>query len=526
MWQLPEGLKPEEIIDYLRKSRADDPLLTVEEVLAKHEQMLDEWVDRNLPGLGRVPEKNRIREVVSGETIDSRPGMKDLLQRIESPKIKAVLIVEPQRLSRGDLEDIGRLVKLLRYSNTLVITLQYTYDLRDDRDRDLFERELKRGNEYLEYQKRIMNNGRLLSVQNGNYIGQHAPFGYKKIVIKDGKKKCHTLEPHPDEAPVVQLIFDLYLKGYGCNKIRYRLLEMGVKPPKGEKIWAHTTLRSLLRNEHYLGKVVWFRKKTIHEVKGGEVVARRPYAEEYLVYEGKHPAIIDQTTFDAVQEKIGQIPKNKKTTTLSNPLAGLLYCSCGFAMPRHAYRVKGVERAQPRYACKDQKHCSNASALSSEVLEEVKRVLIEAVEDFEVRIEAGVDDSVEMHRQMVARLERRLAELETLELSQWEKYTLEGMPKQVFDKLNEKVLTEKAEVQQALCTAKDAIPEPVDLEEKVSTFRAVLDLMDDPDAPVAEINALLKQCIDRIIYSRPKLQAKHGRWATDNPFTLDIKLRV
>ena len=192
MWMLPQ-MSVDDIIMYLRKSRTDDPALTVQEVLSKHEQMLDDWVARNIPDDGRrIPEANRYREVVSGETIESRPCVQEVLRRVESPRVKAVLVVEPQRLSRGDLEDIGRLVKLLRYSNTIVITLQYTYDLRDERDRDMFERELKRGNEFLEYQKRIMGNGRLLSVQNGNFIGQKPPYGYNKVVIKEGKRKCHT----------------------------------------------------------------------------------------------------------------------------------------------------------------------------------------------------------------------------------------------------------------------------------------------------------------------------------------------
>ncbi|MBR5878311.1 MAG: recombinase family protein, partial [Akkermansia sp.] len=200
MWQIPP-LSPDEIIMYLRKSRTDDPLLSVEEVLSKHEQMLDEWVERNLPGIGRVPESNRFREIVSGETLESRPQVKEVLHRVESPHAKAVLIVEPQRLSRGDLEDIGRLVKLLRYSNTLVFTLQYNYDLRDERDRDNFERELKRGNEFLEYQKRIMGNGRLLAVENGWFIGNKAPYGYDRVSVKEGKKTCYTLSPNPDQAP-------------------------------------------------------------------------------------------------------------------------------------------------------------------------------------------------------------------------------------------------------------------------------------------------------------------------------------
>ena len=153
----------EDILVYLRKSRTDDPTMTVEEVLEKHESILDEWAEKNLDE--KVPEKNKYREVVSGETIDDRPEIKKILKLVESPRYKAILIVEVQRLSRGDLEDAGRLIKLLRYSNTIVITPQKTYDLRDEYDRDAFERELKRGNEYLEYTKKILDRGKLLSVR-------------------------------------------------------------------------------------------------------------------------------------------------------------------------------------------------------------------------------------------------------------------------------------------------------------------------------------------------------------------------
>ena len=500
-------------------------MLTVEETLARHEQRLDEWVELNLPELGRVPEENRYREVVSGETIESRPGVKEVLRRVESPSIKALLIVDPQRLSRGDLEDIGRLVKLLRYSNTLVLTLQYMYDLRDERDRKGFEQELERGNDFLEYQKRILNNGRLLSVQNGNYVGQLAPYGYRKILIKEGKKKCHTLEPDPNEAPVVKMIFDWYKSGMGVSRIIDRLYELGIRTRSG-KVWAPTTLRTMLSNEHYIGRIRWFHKKTIKLVQDGEVIERRPLAEDYLVYPGKHPAIIDLETWDAVQAIRGSMPRNNKAGNLSNILSGLLYCECGKALKRHAYMVRGVERAQPRYNCPETKRCGTASVMCQEIIDEVKKVLVEAVEDFEVRVEEGTDDSIEVHRQLVARLEKRLAELEALEVSQWEKYTLDGMPKSVFEVLNKKVLTEKDEVQQALCTARDATPEPVDFEEKITTFREALELMNDPEAPAKEVNRLLKMCIERIVYSRPKNYAKHARWGTAEPFELDIKLKI
>ena len=517
-------LTPEEVLDYLRKSRSDDPLLAVEDVLAKHETILDEWAEKNLGG--KVPEENKYREVVSGETIEDRPQMKELLNRIESPRIKAVLVVEVQRLSRGDLEDAGRLIKLLRYTNTLVITPNKTYNLQDEYDRDIFERELKRGNEYLEYQKKIMGRGRLLSVQQGNYIGSKPPYGYDKCMVMDGKRKCPTLEPNPDEAPVVKLIFDLYCKGYGSTRIGNHLVSLGVKPPQGNKYWHRRVIDTILCNEHYLGKVRWNHKKAVKSVKSGEILKQRKVAEDYLLFPGKHPAIIDQETFDEVQRKRGQLPRYKPLTTFRNPLAGILYCSCGSAMEYRTYKSKGVAWAAPRYQCSRARYCENSSCKVDEVLAEVKSVLSEAVADFEMRLEAGEDHAVELNRQLVERLERRLSDLESLEIKQWDKYTQEGMPKHIFDKLNEKVRSEITEVEEALCVAKNSIPEPVDFQEKASTFRDVLEMMDDPAAPTRELNALLKNCIKKITYRRPKAKGEKSRWATGNPIELDIELKV
>ena len=174
---------PEEMLDYLRKSRSDDPLLTVEEVLSKHETILDEWAEKHLGK--KIPEENKYREVVSGETLKDCPEVQELLRRIESPRIRAVAVVEPQRLTRGDLEDIGRLMKLFKHTDTLIVTPERIYDLRDDYDWEAFERELKRGNDYLEYSKKILNRGKLLSVSQGNYIGSIPPFGYDKDTVLD-----------------------------------------------------------------------------------------------------------------------------------------------------------------------------------------------------------------------------------------------------------------------------------------------------------------------------------------------------
>lgn len=528
MWQLPPGLTPDEIIIYLRKSRSDDPELTVEEVLEKHEQRLDEWVARNLPGLGRVPEENRYREVVSGETIKSRPAVQEVLRRIETPKIQAVLIVEPQRLSRGDLEDIGRLVKLFKYSNTLVLTERYNYDLRDDRDRDELERDLKRGNEFLEYQKRIMGAGRLLAAENGNYIGQSPPWGYNKIRVKEGKRYCHTLEPDPEQAPLVVQIFEWYSQGIGTTSIADRLNALHVPAPRGPE-WYANSINMMLRNEHYLGKVVWNKRKAVRRVENGQVVVSNPLAEKYLVYPGKHPAIVTQELWDRAQAVRGRQSRKRKDTQPYNPLTGLVYCAnCGKVVVARPYRDKtGKDVSRPRLLCANQKKCGTASAALDDVVDKIAEILREALADFEIRVDAGTDNSHEIHAAMVQRLEKRLEELHELEIAQWDEKTKGGMPQHVFERLNGETLREISEVQEALCTARDSVPEPVNLQERIASFQEALEALRDPEAPVLEKNMLLKDCIDRIEFSRERTGAKgHPRGGQGAPIQLDVTLRV
>ena len=57
---ITEKFLADELLFYLRKSRTDDPLMTVAEVLERHEQQLDEWVERNVED-GPVKEENRYR---------------------------------------------------------------------------------------------------------------------------------------------------------------------------------------------------------------------------------------------------------------------------------------------------------------------------------------------------------------------------------------------------------------------------------------------------------------------------------
>ena len=523
MYLIP-SLKGAEIVMYLRKSRSDDPLLSVEEVLVNHEQMIKDWLGQVLPDYEAIPEENAFREVVSGETLDGRPKMMALLRLVEDPKIKAIVCKEPSRLSRGDLHDIGYLVRILRYTNTLVLTPRGSYDLRDDRDREQFERELMRGNDYLEYQKKILWDGRLLAVKNGQYIGMRAPYGYKKVSYKDGRKTCKTLEPHPDEAPVVKRVFELYAKGVGATKICSILDEEHIQPMDGET-WSPTSIREMLMNPHYIGKVRWNYRRNEKKVKDGEIVKSRVMQEDCLLFEGLHPAIVPQELWDAVLAKRGTLPKHTQKSGLKSPLARVAYCTCGKAMVYKQTMRGGVYIGVPRLGCSNFK-CPHGTgtAILSEVVDEVICVLREAINDFELQIDAGVDNSADIHRETVERLEKRLGQLRDLEIKQWDEKMRGKIPDHVFDTLNARTIAEIAEVNQALCEVKDAIPVHVDLREKVASFYAALNALQDPDAPIEEQNKLVRACIERIVYSRPKLA--QGKGKDKPPFQLEFTLRI
>lgn len=546
MYYQPEkDLSPEEILLYLRKSRTDDPTLDVEEILSRHEEILDEYAERTWGK--KIPDEQKMREVVSGETIDSRPELLRILKMIESPKIKGILLVEVQRLGRPDLEDIGRLSKLFRYTNTLVITPQKTFDLRNEYDREAFERELMRGNEYLEYTKKIMSRGRLLSVQQGNFIGTKPPYGYDKDVIMEGKKKCHTLKINEAEANVVRMVFDMYVnKDMGRVNIAHHLNDLKV-PTRTGALWTQDTLKTMLENEHYIGKVRWNWRKTVTVVEDGEIKKVRPKTEvgEYLVYDGKHQAIISDELFQAAREKQGKNHRAKAKTKVRNPLAGLLFCQCGRAMSLRTYTKHD---SAPRLLCDNQVYCKTTSCLYSEIIDRVRDTLKACIEDFEVRIQSDDKTSQQLHENLIKRLKARLEELNRKELSQWEKYSEEEMPKEIFEKLNEKVLAEKDEVQQALCKAYESMPEPIDYEEQLLRFKNALDALDDPNVSAEKKNKLLKACIERIDYKREKAvriksqQVRYydkeqkrtrnksplntgGNW-TNPPIELDIMLAV
>ena len=426
--------------------------------------------------------------------------------------------------TRGDLIDIGKSLRAFRVTETKFITVypERIYDLQDEWARNALENEWRQSNHYLQAVKNQMNRGRLLAVQDGCYIASQPPYGFDKTFIIENKRKRHTLKENPEQAPVVRMIFDMYVnQDMGRPSICYRLDELGIKPPKGKR-WSPEGMKDLLQNVHYIGKVKWYYKKTEEYMEDGEFKkrSRKSKPGEYLIFEGRHEGIISEELFEAAQEKQRRNHRAKANTKVRNPLAGLVWCRCGRAMSLRTYKnPDGTERAPARLLCDGQRYCKTGSIIYDEMLVRVRAILRECITDFEIQIKSDDDGAAKLHAQLIKNLERKLRELEAREMAQWEKQSDpdpdQRMPAAIFKKLNEKVVAEIAETKKALATAYETMPEPVNYEERVKRFQDALDALDNPKASAQQKNNLLKACIERIDYSREKperIKSKQERY--------------
>lgn len=508
----------EQYLLYLRKSRQDDPNETVEQVLQKHEIQLQEFAVREFGH--KIPEENIYREVVSGESIDDREEMKKVLSRIEDPNIKGILVIEPSRLSRGDLLDCGRLVNDLRYTKTIVVTPYMTYDLDKKMERKFFQDELLRGNDYLEYTKEILLRGRIAAVKRGTYQGQFAPYGYRKVKI--GKNQ--TLEIVPEEAEIVRFMFKQYTEELlPPGAIAKKLNEMGIKAPRKEK-WHKDTIRKMLVNEHYIGMVVFGRIKATTTMENGEKVTRRltQEPENIVIAKGLHEAILDNETWEKAQTLIARNPKRKNDFDLKNPLATMFVCGkCGLAINQHPY-----SRAEDRYECR--RRC-----YKSVKMREVHEALIDALTNVELpnlilKAKNKDGDAFKIQQNLLANLTKQLNEFEEQEEKQFDLLESGVYTDEVFERRHRALLSKMENCKEEIQKVKQSMPKAINYEDKVMELEKAIELFKDDSITIEEKNKFLRAIVERIeYYGQPPVDKSIKGWVKGyNPFELKIFLRL
>lgn len=500
---------------YLRKSRADrdNPLWTESEVLARHEQTLTELANNRGYKIDKI-----FREVVSGETLAARPQMQQLLTEVESGLWEGVLVMEVERLARGNSIDQGIVSQAFKYSNTLIITPNKTYNPANEFDEEFFEFGLFMSRREYKTINRRLNAGRLASCKEGKYLGSVAPYGYKRVKLEG--QKGYTLEPNPNEAEIIKLIFKWYTQEnrIGTRLICKKLDEMGIKTRKGGK-WSLPTVRDILKNETYIGKIHWNKAKQIKTTVNGNIIISRPRQTEYDVFQGLHQPLIDVDTFNKAQYYMSKNPANPARGHIANPLAGLVECSvCGRKMIRRPSNIA------PDYLICPTPNCSNIGA----PLEIVEDKVIEGIKiwlnEYTVKsLNSPPDLKIVSNKPLIEQIDKQISKLNN-QLTNTYNLLEEGLYSKDLFLQRQGILTGEInklqEERENLFNEDNKARQKKELKQQlIPEAQKLLDIY--YSLPGAEQkNILLKKIFRKIIYKKEK----SGRWdksALDD-FTLEF----
>lgn len=371
---------------YLRKSRKD---MEAEahgqgETLARHEKRLRDYAD----SVG-IKISKFYKEVVSGETISSRPIMQQLLSDVENGMWTGVLVVEVERLARGNTLDQGIVSNAFQYSNTKIITPLKTYNPDNEYDEEYFEFGLFMSRrEYKKINQRL-HEGILASVKEGKHVGTSAPYGYDKYKLP--KQKGYTLKINEYEAKMIKLIYNLYCSGNGLEFICNKLNKLGFKPRRSNE-FTKSSITHILSNPVYIGKIKYTDKATTKKVVNGNVVRVKNENKNIIYVDGLHEPIIDLDTWNKVQNIRNKnlISRTKVDYTLKNPMASILKCGlCGRSLSRISYS----DRNDIRICCRKCKE--NVGSNIDFVEDALLKSLTSLLEDYKIRLLNNANSDME-----------------------------------------------------------------------------------------------------------------------------------
>ena len=191
-------------------------------------------------------------------------------------------------------------------------------------------------------------------------------FGY------DTKKEENPPDPeHPrsvllineEEAKLVRRIFDMWIHGKSYKTIAYALNDEGIPAAhdrgngnKGNRGWVAGTIRMMLMNERYTGKLTWNKTKWVKDRTTGKKKHVTKPREEWIVSDRPDLRIIEDHVFKEAQENFQRRrgrPSGNSHKQRASLCAGLMRCGlCGGSMTIVGQsRKKDGSKTYRQYGC-------------------------------------------------------------------------------------------------------------------------------------------------------------------------------
>ncbi|WP_096201621.1 recombinase family protein [Bacillus sp. FJAT-45350] len=505
---------------YLRKSRKD----LEEERKAQDEGRGFDTLDKHRKQLLDLAKRERhniidiYEEIVSGEYISERPMMQKLLREVETGIADAVLVMDMDRLGRGDMVDQGTIYRVFRFSETLIVTPTEIIDPNDENQELTFSIKSLIAREELKAIVKRMQRGRRASANEGKSITKAPPFGY----LRDENLKLY---PDPEKSWVVKKIFEMMASGHGRQSVAQELDRLSIKPPEGE-YWNPSTISSFLKNEVYLGHIIWGKIKYIK--RDGKYEKRKVPTERWQRHDNAHEPIISTELFEQANTAHSKRwrPPTVTTKKLSNPLAGILVCElCGHSMlyqPRKDRPNPQIRCVQP--SCKGVQKGASLKLIEERIIQGLKEI-VDAFEIDASMIEKKKQVTNEAPLKEKA-LEKKSAEFEEL---QKQKSSLHDfLERGVYDidtfmerqkAIVERIKKSEEEISQLQEELNKEKQQEENINEFVPKIKSVLDAYHATE-DIEKKNHLLKSVLEKVTYLRKK------EWTKKDEFTVQLFVRI
>ncbi len=234
-----------------------------------------------------------------------RPGLKALLEDVESGRIDVIVVYKVDRLTRS-LADFAKIVERLDSKEASFVSVTQAFNTTTSMGRLTLNVLLSFAQFEREVTGERIRDKIAASKKKGLWMGGPVPLGYEVIERK--------LVPVPEEAERVRTIMRRYIASHSANELIAQLEAEGIRtkfqkrtsgPHRGGIPFRRGSLFHLLKNPIYRGKIV-------HK---GEV------------YDGEHEAIVDEDLWSAVQQRLlEKAPprRRRKNDTHQALLRGLL----------------------------------------------------------------------------------------------------------------------------------------------------------------------------------------------------------
>lgn len=300
-----------------------------------------------------------------------RPAIQRLRQAVRSGAVDAVVVYKLDRLTRNIVDAVELVLKEWEGRCALVSVTQSSIDTTNPLGRQFFTLMAS----FAEFERELIKDrtlsGKRRRALQGRNPGFRPPYGYRigetpgSIIVDE------------ERAPVVRRIFEMFSSGMSTMAIARRFNAEKIPVPGESKGWIHETLRYMLRNPMYVGRLEYGKSSKVSPQRRailGKAKLKHRVPRHAVVQEAV-PAIVPLDLWQFAQQLMAQRAVgsrfNRRAASSQYLLTGLLRCRCGHAMAGHETR-EGIHY----YRCSSPPGTCSGTIVRTEVLDQA---VVEAI---------------------------------------------------------------------------------------------------------------------------------------------------